>query len=203
MADSRAVYLPVKYRAGSTQTINYGFSTRIEATESTELGQIDLASAAPTGALVFGANRPKPNRATKKNGSAGGTGTTGKGATTSSFVADGAMNTARAAGWKISYTGKGAGPRKSANKTAVFVEVAGIKYAWMIPDRLLTYGSQVGFAPVQGTDEVIFGARAPKPAVFSKILGSSGGVTTTVSTFGDPTTAAASGWSEIKGAKLS
>lgn len=201
MAEARAVSVVTKYRPGSSQTVNYGFSTRIEETESTELGHVSLTGTM-TGTVVFGANRPKPNRATKRNGTSGGTGTTGKGLTTSSFVADGAITSARGAGWKINYSGKGSGPRKSANKTAVYVEVSGIKYAWMIPDRLMTYGTELGFAKVEGTDEVVFGSRAPKPAVYSKITGSTGGVTTTVSSFGNGVTASASGWSEIKGAKL-
>jgi hypothetical protein len=40
----------------------------------------------------------------------------------------------------------------------------------MVPTRMMIHAGAVGFTQITATDEVVFGARTPRPAVFSKII---------------------------------
>lgn len=137
-------------------TIRYGFLTNIDAADGATLGHQD-ANAAVAG-LVFGANSPKPARASRKRATG----------TTSSFIDWNSIPAARAAGWS---TGKASIRRggTTAKSRVVAVTFNGITYAWNMP--LDTYNN-IGAADrqtlgVRDTDtndtDLVFGADSPKP----------------------------------------
>lgn len=165
-------------------TIRYGFLTNIDAADGVALGHQD-ANAAVNG-LVFGANSPKPARASRKRATG----------TTSSFIDWNSVAAARTAGWSI---GKASIRRggTTAKSRVVAVTFQGITYAWNMP--LDTYNNigagdrqTLGLRDTDTNDtDLVFGADSPKPpkAIFDAGENS-------YSTYYDPTNGSLpEGWS--------
>lgn len=129
-------------------TGNYGFLTNLTAGDQGELGHTALAQAG--GPVVFGANRPKPPRAVKKD-------TTGS---VSSFIDSGKLGSVPQ-GWRITKSGKASisatDPSSSIKKTVrMCVSVGQIKWGWDMP--LETY-NKIGQGTLQTLGvEVLTGA---------------------------------------------
>ena len=166
--------------------IHYAFKTTINESESTALGHTALSGSAPIAGIILRANAPKPPKATKRLAS---------GATSTSFIDDGAYLTAAAAGWKIlSSKISGGRRRKTRRTTVVYVTVNGVKYGWNIRDTLLAKLTSsltaLGVKVATPSDAIVFGASFPKPptvTVFKEIEG----VTVSTTTFYDPSNEAA------------
>lgn len=167
--------------------MKYGFSTDVSEATSTALGHVAASTngvVAP--GTVFGANSPKPPRASKKFES------TVKG-TESSFVATGAIAAAKAAGWKIS-PGKIRYP--SATKFSVPVMVAykpyaatgTVNYAWSMPKYqhalIDTALAGLGIELITGANyaTAVFGINNPRPKRAKLVVTGEGG-TNTLTTF--------------------
>jgi len=165
-------------------TIRYGFLTNIDAADGVALGHQD-ANAAVNG-LVFGANSPKPARASRKRATG----------TTSSFIDWNSVAAARTAGWSIGKASIRRGGTTPKSRV-VAVTFQGITYAWNMP--LDTYNN-IGAADRQtlglrDTDtndtDLVFGADSPKPP---KALFDAG--ENSYSTYYDPTNGSLpEGWS--------
>lgn len=167
-------------------TIKYGFGTNIDEAQGTALGHTALTANAPTG-YVFGANSPKPARASKRYATG----------TVSSFVDAEKIPAARAADWKIGTAYLRRGGDSGRSKT-VYVTIQGIKYAWQIPDdtasRIGTL-ENLGIRVATGAEtDLVFGATTPKPPRAKKAIGGEGENQTILSTFYDPSNALPAGW---------
>ena len=137
--------------------IRYGFLTNIDAGDGSALGHADAANRDQQG-LVFGANSPKPARATRKRAAG----------TTSSFIDWNSVAAARQSGWSV---GKGSLRRggQTPKTRVVAVTFQGITYAWNMP--LDTYNNigagdrqTLGIRDTQtGDTDLGFGADSPKP----------------------------------------
>ncbi len=162
----------------------YGFRTTIEASKGTTLGHQVLDATTPVTGLIFGANSPKPKRASK-------TFATG---TNSSFIAPSAIVAAVAAGWDISKAKSNGRKNPSRFQVPVYVTVNGVKYAWAMRKTQLTkLGANLqalGIKKVVGTEtDLVFGASFPKPPRVKSIsIQGKGDSATSVnsSTFYDP-----------------
>lgn len=159
--------------AGST--VRYGFATNCLQSVSADCGHTPVDPGnIPTG-LVFGANAPKPGRASKKEI----TGTNG------SFYDAGNAATLRAAGYTLSLPFiRRAGA--SENSRTVYVTINGFNYAWRMPSTTYTRigGDRAALGiqdATQNDRNLVFGARTPKPPKVSAAIGSD-----IISTFGDP-----------------
>lgn len=168
--------------------LKYGFATNIDAAQSTQLGQTTLTGANPAG-FIFGANSPKPARASRRFATG----------IVSSFIDVGSIVTARAAGWSVG-KGKRRGASNSARSKTVYVTIGGIKYAWQLPadteasiGGLAALGIQVA---TNANTDLVFGATTPKPDRAQKTV-VSGANTNIISTFFDPSITLPAGWSVI------
>lgn len=159
--------------------IKYGFLTNALAAVGTLCGHTAVDRATPPAGLVFGANAPKPGRATRPraNGS------------DSSYYDIGAAGALRTAGFSLTRptTRRGGG---SSLTTTVYVTIAGVKYAWRIRQDLLTRigadATALGILiATTAEDDLVFGARFPKPPRARKRVAGQGGFDT-LSTFCDP-----------------
>lgn len=168
-------------------TIKYGFLTNTKEAEQTALGQttIDFTAALPTG-LCFGANAPKPGRASKVTATQ----------SVSSYYSIAKAGTLKADGWRLSrpFIRRGGITSKT---VGVYVTLNGIKYAWMMPTE--TYNkiesdlAGLGIELADANDkDLVWGASSPKPPKGSKVVD-----TNIISTFVDPTKANSlpTGWS--------
>ncbi|MGJ3253695.1 MAG: hypothetical protein ACFE0J_21550 [Elainellaceae cyanobacterium] len=117
----RVVYVPM-----TNLGINYGFLTNIDDGDSGILGQVAVTGNYPDN-FVLGANAPKPPRASRIR-------ITGS---TTSFIAPAQITTARAAGWRLVKRTRTRAGANTLRSTAVYINLAGIKYAWNIPDDTL------------------------------------------------------------------
>lgn len=173
----------------------YGFATEISGANATALGH--TAYSAGTKA-VFGANAPKPGRATKKT-------STG---TISSFYSADKASTLITAGWNVTNP-KSAKRSSSARSKVVYVETDGIKYAWRMPVATFTRiggdAAALGIVEVtaQNNSDLIFGSSFPKPRRAQKVYNPGEANETSVSTFVDDDAALPEGWSETSSGKQS
>lgn len=178
------VYVPF-----SQQNLKYGFRTNktLNAAYGGQLGQIIFAGEP---GVFFGANSPKPNKATKEFEGSG---------TISSFCADSKINALQQALWKIRPGLSTVRGLKLSGKTrTVYVPMPGnYKYAWNITASEVDLGGILGFSQATQGDvaELVWGSY-PKPPVARKI--NQQGRST--STFIQPklsiiSAAAAQGWS--------
>lgn len=115
--DDREISVVTPYNGS---TVRYGWNTNIDEGDKAALGHQALS--AITGAVVFGASRPKPARMSRERATG----------TTSSFVDWQSYDAARAAGWKKT---KGAvygpSPYSSTKAIRVVSEVApGLSVSW-------------------------------------------------------------------------
>jgi len=153
---------PVSVVPFNGSTIRYGFKTNIDTGDGQVLGHVAATDTNQQG-LVFGANSPKPARASRKRATG----------TTSSFIDWNAIAAARTQGWSI---GKASIRRggTTAKSRVVAVTFQGITYAWNMPnDTYANIGAgDLQTLGVRDTDtndtDLVFGADSPKPpkAVF-------------------------------------
>lgn len=149
------------------------------------LGQTTFQSAA---GVFFGANSPKPNRATLEIEG---------GSKVSSFCSANKINALQKANWIVTASGSGIrGVKTSGPTRTVFVDMPGnYKYAWNLTSTETEHMGVLGIEAATGaTDNMVWGS-TPKPPRASKRIGGS-----TVSTFIKPQqsvieTAVAAGWS--------
>ncbi|MEM6836890.1 MAG: hypothetical protein AAF609_08535 [Cyanobacteria bacterium P01_C01_bin.120] len=148
---------PVSVSPFNGSNVRYGFLTNIDAADSSVLGQQDANDRNQAG-LVFGANSPKPARASRKRAAG----------TTSSFIDWNSIAAARTSGWSIGKASVRRGGR-TAKTRIVAVTFQGITYAWNMPND--TYAN-IGAADLQtlgvrDTDtndtDLVFGVDSPKP----------------------------------------
>ncbi|MBF2016298.1 MAG: hypothetical protein IGS23_14055 [Rivularia sp. T60_A2020_040] len=183
----------VVIKMGQT-TINYGFNTGLIEGQRANFGQVAVANSLPTG-FVFGANAPKPARASKRT-------TTGY---NSSYAADDKIKTLREAGWRTTRK-KTRGITSGGLSRTVYVTIGGINYAWNLPSSASepTSLEQVGIKNAKVTDlDLIFGAEFPKPPRYAIAFGE-GDAGGTYSTYIDPekeTEAVGAGWNKVKPAR--
>lgn len=170
----------------NSSAIKYGFATSIDQSQGTQLGHTPVGDDSLQG-YVFGANSPKPARASKAFASG----------TVSSFVNAATIAAARTAGWRI---GKALLRRgSSTSKTVVaYVTLEGVQYAWNLPKEtqskiggdLATLGIKLASGP---ETDLVFGASKPRPPTASKVIGS-GSAINVISTFYDPSRNLPPGW---------
>lgn len=176
--------------------IRYGFLTNVPDAVGVTCGHT-VAPADGLAGLVFGANSPKPGRASIRR-------TGGVDSTFYDFSRYGAL---RAAGASLTNPRRRRGSA-SALSQAVFVTINGFKYAWRIPQTQLTkiagdaaaLGLQIATA---ADDDLVFGVNSPKPPRASKVVVSADGVDT-ISTFIDPSRVDSlpDGWSTSNGEQV-
>ncbi len=180
MAKRRLV--SVDFSSASTYAgLHYAFKTGISITESTALGHSALTANSPLQGVIYRANAPKPPKATKRLAT---------GATSTSFIDDGAYVSAAAAGWQlIPSTRSGGRRRKTRRTTVVYVTVNGVKYGWNIRDTQLAKAQPslqaLGIKVATKSDDIVFGASFPKPPQV-KIFFPQGDEELSLSTFFDP-----------------
>lgn len=159
-----------------TATIKYGFLTSVKESTRTALGHVAVNRAALPEGLVFGANAPKPGKASQ---------TTAAGSE-SSFYDVSKSAALKVDGWRLSFptVRRGKTGRKS---TCVYVTIDGIKYAWMQNNE--THGLLAADASALGLElgtsddiDLVWGARFPRPPRAYK----TGADNRTISTFVDP-----------------
>lgn len=182
--DSKRIVYVTPFRGSS---IKYGFATNIDQTQGNQLGHTDVSAGIPTG-YVFGANSPKPARASKRYATG----------TVSSFVDADQVAAARAQNWKIG-TGRLRRGGSSGRSKTVYVTLGGINYAWQMPDdtaaRIGSLAS-LGIREATGAEtDLVFGATTPKPPRAKKAIGGTGESQTIISTFYDPSASLPAGWS--------
>lgn len=162
--------------AGST--IQYGFATNVSAATSTACGHQPVGAGTPAG-LVFGANAPKPGRASRKRADG----------TDSSFFDYAVYLQLLEDGWSIKLPRRRRGGIGRSSR-AVYVTVNGIKYAWNMPqttrDKIGADFAGLGINEATANDaDLVWGASSPKPPVAKKVQVGEGG-TDVISTFVDP-----------------
>ena len=135
--------------------LKYGFRTNREIHDSYkgELGQTTYAGAA---GVVFGANSPKPAKATKEfaNGAVG------------SYCSNSKIASLKANDWVVTRKGTIRGIKTAGKTRTVYVEMpGGWKYAWNITAAEADLASQLGFQLASGGDasELVWGVNYPKP----------------------------------------
>lgn len=160
-------------------TLKYGFLTSVATAVGTACGHVAVDRAnLPTG-LVFGANAPKPGRASKRRADG----------VDSTFYDVSKVSALRTAGYSLTAATIRRGRATVASK-AVYVKLEGIKYAWRMP--LGTYtkiGEDRTVLGIEDADkndkELIWGARYPKPPKAAKTI-ITGSAVDVISTFVDP-----------------
>ncbi|WNZ24847.1 hypothetical protein HJG54_19670 [Leptolyngbya sp. NK1-12] len=159
--------------------IKYGFLTNVSTAVGTACGHTAVDRANPPVGLVFGANAPKPGRASKRRADG----------IDSTFYDISKVSTLRSGGYSLTAPTIRRGRATVASK-AVYVDLNGVKYAWRMP--LVTYNKIADDRAVLGIEDadqndrdLVWGARFPKPPKAAKtiITGSSVDV---ISTFVDP-----------------
>lgn len=140
----------------------YGFQTQqtIVNQYKTNLGMTTFAGAA---GVFFGANAPKPPRATLE---------TASGSISSFCSANKIAELRKTEGWTVNSGGVRVRGVKSAGKTrTVYVEMpGGWKYAWNITASEASLSSELGFELATGSDagDLVWGVQDPKPPRASK-----------------------------------
>ncbi|MCC3473981.1 MULTISPECIES: hypothetical protein [unclassified Microcoleus] len=155
----------------------YAFETNVDTEERASLGHTAITAAYPPGSFI-GANSPKPRRARRLTATGWN----------SSFCAEtpAVITALKAAGWQV-----GLPPKKraiipltlvSARVVTVFVQIAGIKYAWNMPKETFNKITQatltllgVEIATNADKDTLVWGSTIPKPARAQFILTTGGG----------------------------
>lgn len=159
--------------------INYGFLTNVNTERRGVLGHtaVDRANLPP--AIVFGANAPKPGRASRKfaDGYA------------ASFYDIGQLSALRTAGWSLTrpFIRRA---RTSDLASTRYVTLGGVKYAWMLNNTTAAKlgGDAAGLGiqvPTQNDRDLVWGASYPKPPRAVKTV-DTGSSSDNVSTFADP-----------------
>lgn len=186
-------YVPIKM--GNT-TISYGFPSGLLQSLRDDFGQTVLGTNLPTG-FVFGANSPKPRRASKRLAAG----------YVSSYCSDAKASELKKKGYKLTAKKVRSAINTGISKT-VYVTIGGIKYAWNQPSFV---GSppdsynQLGVKDASNSDvDLVFGATFPKPPRFAFEQVISETETNVISTFIDPTKGESAGnakWVSVQAAR--
>ena len=152
MARRRGKQLLVYVTLGN---LKYGFSTTKDIHEAykPELGQTTYAGAA---GVVFGANSPKPARATKEF----------TGQLVSSYCSSDKIASLRKADWTVSNKGSIRGLSGTGKTKTVFVPMpGGWNYAWNITKAETDLAATLGFQVASASDatSLVWGVNNPKP----------------------------------------
>ncbi len=152
MARRRGEQVEVYVTIGS---LKYGFSTNktVHNSYKSELGQTTYNGSA---GVFFGANSPKPPRATKEFK----TGTVG------SFCSTDKVSSLKKNGWTVSRKGTIRGVKTAGKTRTVYVDMpGGWKYAWNITASEADLASDLGFVLASGADaaSLVWGVNYPKP----------------------------------------
>jgi hypothetical protein len=145
-----------------TEAIKYGFKTTksVHNTHKTILGQTTYANAA---GVFFGANAPKPSRASKLLASG----------TVSSFCSTDKIADLKEALWTITKKGSIRGIKSAGLTRTVYVDMpGGWKYAWNITAAEATsLQEKLQFTQATAADggSLIWGVNYPKPPRASKV----------------------------------
>jgi hypothetical protein len=183
MARRRGERTPVMVLLG---TLKYGFQTQKSITTSygSELGHVAYSPDTGVG-IFFGANSPKPPRATKQFDTGA----------ISSFCSTQQIGTLRTGGWTVSSNSSRRGIRSAGKTKSVFVDMpGGYRYAWNISSAEADLASELGFElATGGMSDLVWGS-TPKPPRASKV-----GTDGRISTFCKPQASAidaaiAKGW---------
>lgn len=158
--------------------IKYGFLTNVAAAVGTSCGHTAVPADPPVG-LCFGANQPKPGKASKRrvNG------------TDSTFYDHSRYGALRTDGWSLTLPRRRRGSN-GANSRSVYVTIQGVKYAWKMPIHTYTsVGAARGDLGIQDATEndtdLVWGASSPKPDKVSRVVVGADNVDV-ISTFVDP-----------------
>lgn len=142
--------------------IKYGFAAGAgSAPHRAALGHVVFADQA---GVVFGANSPKPNRASKEISND----------TVSSFCDPASEDTLRAAEWAILRNSRRRGITNTPRSQTVFVPMpGGYNYAWNLTRDELDLADDLGFAPATGaTPNLVWGSSPKPPRASRRVAGS-------------------------------
>lgn len=154
MARRRGDTVLVYVEIGSSK-FKYGFRTNkvIHEAYKPEWGQTTYAGA--TG-VFFGANSPKPPKATKSFGTG----------TISSYCSTDKITSLKQAEWVVTRKGRIRGIKTSGRTRTVYVPMpGGWNYAWNITSAEVDLAADLGFTVASGADasNLIWGVNSPKP----------------------------------------
>lgn len=157
MARRRGKQVEVYVNLGN---LKYGFKTTkdVHETYKSELGQTAYSGA--TG-VVFGANSPKPARATKEFASG----------SISSYCSTTKIDNLKNNDWVVTSKGSIRGIKTSGKTRTVYLEMpGGWLYAWNITAAEADLAQQLGFKLAGGADagNLVWGVNSPKPPRASK-----------------------------------
>lgn len=135
--------------------LKYGFKTTkdIHETYKGELGQTTYAGAA---GVVFGANSPKPPRATKEFAAGN----------ISSFCSSDKIPALKKSNWTVTRKGSIRGVKTAGKTRTVYHEMpGGWKYAWSLTAAEVDLAGTLGFTVATGADatDLVWGVNYPKP----------------------------------------
>ncbi len=170
MARRRGELTDVYVTIGS---LKYGFKTTksVHNSYKGELGQTTYNNAA---GVFFGANSPKPPRASKEFASG----------SISSYCSTDKISSLRQSGWTVTRRARIRGVKTAGKTRTVYVPMpGGWNYAWNITAAEADLAAELGFTLATGADagDLIWGVNNPKPPRASKKTGDG-----TVSTFIQP-----------------
>ncbi len=179
---------PVFVTPFTGSALKYGFLTNVVAAVGTACGHTAVDEGNPPVGLVFGANAPKPGRASRRRANGND----------SSYYDIASASALRTAGYSLTRPKIRRGTVGD-NSFPVYVTLAGIKYAWRMPvHTYLSVGGDratLGIQDATASDnDLAWGVRYPKPPRGYKIE-----ETRTLSTFVDPQRLdnLPSGWSAV------
>jgi hypothetical protein len=142
-----------------TGDLKYGFQRGANAaSQGGALGH--TAYTGQTG-VFFGANSPKPNRATLHSATK----------SVSSFIDPGKEGSARQAGWIITRNSKRRGAGQSAKTVSVYVDMpGGYRYAWrMTKADFNAVKTELGLTQATGSEGDLVWGSSPKPPRATKV----------------------------------
>ncbi len=148
-------------RIGGTN-IHYGFQTSALDSDGSELGHVPYTGN-ESFIVWFGANAPKPPRYSKQKATG----------VVNYFCGIDSIAAAVAAGWSEAEAGYAAAPGTTTKSTLVGVDMGnGEYYAWnMNTADFGDRGAPLGIEVITGTNEIIMGARSPKPVRVQRTVG--------------------------------
>ena len=145
----------VRVYVNTVNNLKYGFRTNedIHNSYKSELGQVTYAGAA---GVVFGANSPKPAKASKEFES----GTIG------SYCSNNKIDSLKKANWIVTTKGSIRGVKTNGKTQTVYIEMpGGWNYAWNITKTEAALAATLGFTVANGADasSLVWGVNYPKP----------------------------------------
>lgn len=160
-------------------SLQYGFRTNL-ALHTKHKGILGQTTFIDAVGVFFGANSPKPPRASKEFADG----------VESSFCSTANIDKARKDGWTVTKKANRRGVKTAGKTRAVYVDMpGGWKYAWNITQAEAGLSAELGFVEATGGEasSLIWGVNSPKPPRARKLVaaeGTEGGYS--VSTFVKP-----------------